>query len=127
MALNTLEIQQFAPTTQTKANINKFCDFLTTHPGAKIKFFASDMLLQVHSDASFMNEIKTRSIAAGIFFLGNKINPNMPIYLNGPIHVLCKVLDKIAASAAETELGSLFLNVQETIKFKIALEKLGHP
>ncbi len=85
------------------------------------------MLLQVHSDASFMNETKARPTADGHFFLGNKIKPNRPIYLNGPIHVLCKVLDKIAASAAEAELGSLFLNVQETIKFRIALEELGHP
>ena len=40
---------------------------------------------------------------------------------------MCEILDKIAASTAEAELRSLFLNVQETIKFKIALEELDHP
>ena len=32
----------------------------------------------------------------------------------------------MAASAAEAELGSLFLNAQETVKLRIALQELGH-
>ena len=32
----------------------------------------------------------------------------------------------MAASAAETELGSLFLNAQETVNLRIALQELGH-
>ena len=32
----------------------------------------------------------------------------------------------MAASAAETELGSLFLNEQETVNLRIALQELGH-
>ena len=32
----------------------------------------------------------------------------------------------VAASAAEAELGSLFLNTQETVKLRIALQEIGH-
>ena len=39
---------------------------------------------------------------------------------------MCKVLG-IAASAAEAELGSLFLNTQEAIKLRLALDEMGHP
>ena len=38
---------------------------------------------------------------------------------------MCKVI-AVEASAAEAELGSLFLNVQETVKLRIALQELGH-
>ena len=34
-------------------------------------------------------------------------------------------MDKIAASIAKAELGSLFLNSQEVVKVCLALEKLG--
>lgn len=83
------------------------------------------MLLQIHSDAAYMNETKARSTAGGHYFLGNRIYDNQPIFLNGAIHTLCKVIG-VAASAAEAELGSLFLNAQEAVKLRLALEEMGH-
>ena len=47
------------------------------------------------------------------------------MFLNGAIDTLCKVIS-VAASAAEAELGSLFLNAQETVKLRIALQELVH-
>ena len=44
---------------------------------------------------------------------------------NGAIHKLCKIIG-VAASADEAELGSLFLNTQETVRLHIALQELGH-
>ena len=72
-----------------------------------------------------MNETKARSTASGHYFLGNNIKSGKPIVLNGAIHTLCKIIG-VAASAAEAELGSLFLNTQETVKLRIALQELGH-
>ena len=83
------------------------------------------MLLQIHSDAAYMNETKARSTAGGHYFLGKPILPNQPIFLNSAIHSLCKVIE-VAASAAEAELGSLFLNTQEAVKLRIALDGVGH-
>jgi hypothetical protein len=39
---------------------------------------------------------------------------------------LCAILRLIVASAAEAELGVLFLNCQEGMIFKLILEDLGH-
>ena len=72
-----------------------------------------------------MNETRARSTAGGHYFLGNKIVQNTPIFLNGAIYSLCKVMG-VAASAAEAELGSLFLNTQEAVKLRIALDEMGH-
>ena len=72
-----------------------------------------------------MNDTKACSTASGHYFLGNNIKSGKPIFLNGAIHTLCKIIG-VAAFAAEAELGSLFLNTQETVKLRIDLQKLGH-
>jgi hypothetical protein len=50
-----------------------------------------------------------------------------PIKLNGAIHITCTILKLVAASAAEAELGALFLNAQEAKVLWLTLNKLGHP
>jgi hypothetical protein len=42
---------------------------------------------------------------------------NKPIKLNGAFHTLCLILRFVVASAAEAELGALFLNYQEGMIF----------
>jgi hypothetical protein len=49
-----------------------------------------------------------------------------PIKLNGTFHTLCAILRFVVASAAEAELGALFLNCQEGMIFKLTLEDLGN-
>ena len=102
-------------------------DYMWTHPDAKIRYYASDMVLNVHSDASYLSAADAKSRAAGFFFLGSIPINNKPIKLNGAIHVLCTILKFVAASAAEAELGALFLNAKEAKVMRLTLEELGHP
>ena len=74
---------------------------MATHPHSVIQLYASDMILNVHSDASYLTAPKARSRASGNFFLGSIPENNKPITLNGPIHYLCSVLKFVASSAAE--------------------------
>jgi hypothetical protein len=85
------------------------------------------MILNVHSDASYLSAPKARSRAGGYFFLGSLPRDGDPIKLNGAIHVTCTILKLVAASAAEAELGALFLNVQEAKVFRLVFAKLRHP
>ena len=62
-----------------------------------------------------------------IFFLGSVPQEGTPIKLNGNIAITCAILKLVAASAAETELGVLFLNVQETRILHLMLYEIGHP
>ncbi len=71
------------------------------------------MILNVHSDASYLSAPKARSQAGGYFFLGSLSHDGDPIRLNSAIHITCTILKLVAALAAETELGALFLNAQE--------------
>ena len=97
-----------------------------THPDATIRYYASDMVLNVHSDASYLGAADAKSRAAGIFFLGSLPRDDRPIKLNGAIHVLCTILKFVAASAAEAELGALFLNAKQAKIIRLTLEELGH-
>ena len=46
--LNTLGTQQSAPTKNTDEDVAHLLDYCATHPDAKIRFFASETILQVH-------------------------------------------------------------------------------
>ena len=94
---------------------------------AKIRYKASDMVLNIHSDASYLSAPKARSRAGGYFFLGSVPRDGDPIKLNGAIHITCTILKLVAASAAEAELGALFLNAQEAKVLRLILTELGHP
>jgi hypothetical protein len=85
------------------------------------------MVLNVHSDASYLSAPKACSRAGGYFFLGSIPVDGDPIKLNGAIHITCMILKLVAASAAEAELGALFLNAQEAKVLQLTLVELGHP
>ena len=99
------------------AKAKHLSDYLATHPDATIRFRASDMVLNVHSDASHLSETKAHSRACGHFFMGWSPKVGDPIRLNGAFFTLCTTLRFVVASAAEAELGALLLNCKEGIIF----------
>eukprot|EP00804_Cyclotella_cryptica_P014175 CCRYP_005592-RA/>CCRYP_005592-RA protein AED:0.28 eAED:0.24 QI:0/0/0/1/0/0/2/0/659 len=66
-------------TEQTLKRCHHFLDYMATHPDARIRYHASDMILNVHSDASYLSVKNAKSRAAGIFFLGSLPQNNKPI------------------------------------------------
>jgi hypothetical protein len=59
---------------------------------------ASDMILHIHSDASYLLVSNARSRLRGLFFLGNK-SPEQD-KLNGSILNVAAVIKNVVASAA---------------------------
>jgi hypothetical protein len=127
MALSDIATQQAAPTENTKKQVDQFLDYMWTHPDAKICYLASDMILNVHSGASYFSAPRARSRAGGYFFLGSFPVDGDSIKLNGAIHITCTILKLVAALAAEAELGALFLNAQEAKVVQLTLLERGHP
>jgi hypothetical protein len=125
-ALNAMASDSSKPTERTLKRVHQFLDYMATHPNAVIRFRASDMILNVHSDASYLSAGRARSRAGGYFFLGSLPEANRPIRLNGNIHITCAILKLVAASAAEAELGALFLNAREAKILRLTLHELGH-
>ena len=52
VVLSAIASDQSGPTAKTMAKMLKFLDYVTTHPDAILTYSASDMVLNVHSDAS---------------------------------------------------------------------------
>jgi hypothetical protein len=127
MALSNIATQQTTPTENTKKQVDQFFDYMWTHPNAKIRYQASDMILTIHSNASYLSAPCACSCAGGYFFLGSLPVDGNPIKLNGAIHITCTILKLVAASAAEATLGALFFNAQEAKVLRLTLDKLGHP
>ena len=85
------------------------------------------MILNIHSDASYLSERNARSRASGHFFLGWLPRPGEPIRLNDMIHSLCNILKFVAVSVAEAELGALFFNVKQGRIARLILQEMGLP
>jgi hypothetical protein len=72
MPLNDIAMEQTKATEKTQAATNKMLVYLATHPDTTIQYHASDMILHIHSDASYLSVSNARSRLGGMFFLGNK-------------------------------------------------------
>ncbi len=68
MALLEIALQQAAPTENRMECVNQFLDYMFTHADVIIWCHASDMILNVHSDASYLSAPKACSRAGGYFF-----------------------------------------------------------
>jgi hypothetical protein len=95
---------------------------LATNPDATVCFHASDMILKIHSNASYLSENNAHSRACGHFFMGWKPDATMPIILNGAFYTLCAILRFVVASAADAKLGALFLNCKQAAIFRMTLK-----
>jgi hypothetical protein len=99
-------------------------DNLATHPDAAIRYHAFDMILHIHSDASYLSVSNARGRLGGLFFLGNKA-PEQDT-LNGSILNVASVIKNVVASAAESEVGACFHNAQSGAPLRATLTELGH-
>ena len=125
-ALSAIASEQTKATEATEARVDQLLDYVATKPNAKVRYHASDMILNIHSDASYLSETQARSRVAGQFFLGSTPVKGQSIVLNGAIFILCGILKFVVASAAEAELGALFLNCKEGKIIRLILEEMGH-
>ena len=126
IGLSAIASEQANPTQRTKERCDQLLDYVATHPNATVRFRASNMILNIHSDASYLSEPNARSRIAGHYFLGDVPTNDTPIQLNGAILVFCGILKFVVASAAEAELGALFLNCKEGKILRLVLQELGH-
>jgi hypothetical protein len=100
MPINDIAEEQTKETEKTLAATNQMLDYLAAHPDATIRYHASDMILHIHSDASYLSVSNARSRLGGLFFLGNK-SPEQDT-LNGSILNDAAVIKNVVASAAES-------------------------
>ena len=129
-ALSCLSKAQAKGTQATMEAMTHLLNYAATNPEATVRFHASDMQLHIHSDASHLSKPRSRSRVGGYYFLDGKDDPNPkapPPPLNSPVHIVCKKLAVVTASAAESKTGGLFYNRQEGAMIRNILEDMGYP
>jgi hypothetical protein len=124
MPLNDITTEQTKMTEKTQAATNQLLDYLATHPDATIRYHASDMILHIHSDASYLSVSNARSRLGGLFFCGDKSTQEHN--MNGSILNVDSVIKSVVASAAESEVGACFQNAQSDAPLRVTLAELGH-
>jgi hypothetical protein len=129
-AINEVSASQAQPTENTLHACKMLMDYAATYPLAIIRYFASDMVLHIDSDAAYVVLPNARSRYAGHYFLSD-CPPQPPAKPtpkpNGGILTICKTIHGVMASAAEAETGGVYGNAQEALACHVSLLALGHP
>ena len=82
------------------------------------------MVLAVHSDVSYLSETKARRISGGHFFCSaNEIYPAN----NGATLTVSQIIKVVMTSAAEVELGALYINAREAVPPRHLLKEMVYP
>ena len=75
----------------------RYLDYCATHPSAEVRFHASDRILAMHSDCSYLSELESKSRASGHFYLSKRNNEK---FNNGAVLTLSKIIKHIIISAS---------------------------
>jgi hypothetical protein len=129
-AINEISGSQALPTQTTKNACTMLLDYAATYPLAIIRYYASDMALNVDTDAAYLVLPNAQSRYAGHYIFSD--TPPLPPEIpnpkpNGAILTVCKTIRNVMTSAAEAETAGVFGNGQEIIAIRILLHALRHP
>jgi hypothetical protein len=126
MPINVLASEQSKATSDTADKVIKLLNYCNTRQETKIRYHASDMILYIHSDASYLSEREAKSRSGGVFYMGSSADTSNKL-TNGAILIISTVLKHVMSSAVEADIGAVFINAKEGAVLRTTLEELGHP
>jgi hypothetical protein len=122
--ISSLASQQANPTEKTMEQCKQFLDYMATQEDAILTYCTSNMVSAIHSNESYLSKPKYCSRAGGHMFMAGK--DNLP-FNNGAILNILQITQAVMSSAAEAELGALFINTITAVSMRQMLAELGHP
>jgi hypothetical protein len=102
---------------------NQLLDYVATHPNAGLRYHACDMILAVHTDASYLSKAGGKSRAARHLYLTNQNNED---FNDGAILTLSAIIKHVMSSASEAELSALYHGCKMAAPLCTTLKELGH-
>ena len=106
--------------------MHQLFEYSHTNLLVKVKFRASDIMLKIHSNGSFLSVSKSRSRAGGYYYFGDNIPTGQPDKLQGSMHQECSVIKPIMGLAAKYETSTLCLNCQNGIILRTIAKEIRH-
>ena len=123
-AVNAINSEMVSPTQHLLRACERLLAYAASYPDNALVYRASDMILEVQSDASYLSRSRSRSVAGGLAYLGSGGATGTP---NGAVFTHSSVLDVVVASAGEAEYGAAFTIAQKAEFTRTILCALGHP
>jgi hypothetical protein len=121
--ISIIATQSSKPTEDTMQQTLQFLDYLAMQEDAILSYHASNMVLAVHSNASYLSKPKACSQVGRHFFLSS--NTAIPP-TNGTILNIAHIIKNIMSSATEAELAGLYIMAAKAIYIRNILEELDH-
>ncbi len=118
-AVHQLGSVQANPTQNDMALMERLLHYVSRHPNNGVRYYVSDMILQLMSDASYVSRPKARSVCGGCSYLGS------PTAINGPISCGSWMINCVCASVAETETAGGFQMAQTASHHRRILSDLA--
>jgi len=122
-AVNKLGSRQSTADSSIFKDTDRLFQYASKWRKATMRIRSSDMQLQVHSDASYLSESKSRSRAGGFMYLGKCAAGEVP---NAPVAYLSVIIATVVDSAAAAEYAALFINGQAATPLRQTLQALGY-
>jgi hypothetical protein len=123
-ALSAITARQSNGTQAVAEECHQLIDYVATHPDTGIRYHACDMILAVHTDASYLSELGGKSRAARHFYLTNW---NDEDFNNGAILTLSSIIKDVISSASDVELAALYYGCKQAAPIHVTLKERGHP
>ena len=124
VALSALASEQAIPTENTMKKVMLFLNYVASQDEAVMTYHASNMVLAYPSNDSYLSEPGACSCAGGNCFLSN--DDTMPAN-NGAMLNIAQTIKAVMTSAAEEEIGAMFINAREAVPHQMTLINMGHP
>jgi hypothetical protein len=122
-ALSSIASTQAKPTKETMANVKLFLNYVASHQDAIITYRASNMVLVVHSNVSYLSKPKAQSCVGGHFFMSSNIKDPKN---NSAVLNIAMLIKAVMSLAVEAELGALYINARKAVPMCQLLAEIGH-
>jgi hypothetical protein len=103
--ISSIAAQQANCTWAVADACHQLLNYVATHPNAGIQYKACNMVLSVHTDASYLSKPGGKSRAAGHFYLSNC---NDEDFNDGAILTLLTIIKHVMSLASEAKLATLY-------------------
>ena len=122
-AVNAIGAEMVGPTQRLLRSCERLLSYAAAYPNNTLVYRASDMILELQCDASYLSRSRSRSVAGGLGYFGARASDGS---INGPVFTHSTVLDVVVASAAEAEYGGTFTIAQQGEFCRTVAIAVGH-
>ncbi len=122
-ALSAIAMQQANGTRAVANACHQLLDYVAMHPNAGLHYHACNMILAVHTDASYLSETGSKSHATGHFYLTNQNNKD---FNNGAVLALSTTINHVISLASKAKLAALYYGCKIAAPLHITIEEMGH-